>query len=214
MMNKATRITFIVILSILVVLLTSIFILILKNGSFSFLNFRFSGKESKELVLDQTYDTTFEKIDINTEAGNVYIKNTNDENIRVIIYGEKDNSKVEDTTDILKITGNTKKCSFICINNEVARIEVYLPNNYDKNITITNDVGDIKIENFENNQFNVQSDTGDINIDYIKSADIRVHTGDVKINKIDTLNVKSTTGDVIINEVNELTVSTDRKSVV
>lgn len=208
MMNKATRITFIVILSILVVLLTSIFILILKNGSFSFLNFRFSGKESKELVLDQTYDTTFEKIDINTEAGNVYVKNTNDENIRVIIYGEKDNSKVEDTTDILKITGNTKKCSFICINNEVARIEVYLPNNYDKNVNITNDVGDIKIENFENNQFNVQSDTGDINIDYIKSADIRVHTGDVKINKIDTLNVKSTTGDVIINEVNELTVST------
>ena len=207
-MNKPIRITLIIFLTLLAIILTAGLVYVLSGKSFSIFNFRFSGVESKELVIDQTYENVYEKIEINTEAGNVYIKNTNDENIRVIIYGEKDNSSVENIRDVLKITGNTKKCSFICINNEVAKIEVYLPNNYDKNVIITNDVGDIKIERFENNYFDIHSDTGDITIDTIKSADIKVHTGDVRINKIDTIDAKSTTGDIIINEVNELIVST------
>lgn len=207
-MNKSLRITLIILLTLLAVILTVGFVYLLNGKGFSFLSFRFSGTESKELVIDQTFENIYESIDINTEAGNVYIKNTNDENIRVVVYGEKDNSNIESNSNILKITGNTKKCSFICINNIIARIEVYIPNNYDKKVKIINDVGDIKIEKFENLYTDISSDTGDINIDIIESADIKVHTGDIKINKINTANIKTTTGDIEIDEINEFVSST------
>ena len=207
-MNKPLRITLIILLTLLAVILTVGLVYLLNGKGFSFLSFRFSGTESKELVIDQTFENIYDSIEINTEAGNVYIKNTNEENIKVLVYGEKDNSSIENNSNILKITGNTKKCSFICINNIIARIEVYIPNNYDKKIKITNDVGDIKIEKFENLYTDINSDTGDINIDIIKSADIKVHTGDIRINNIDSANIKTTTGDIEINEINELTSTT------
>ena len=71
-MNKATRISLIVLLTLLVIIISVGFVFLLKNNGFSFLNFRFSGKESTNLIVDKVYEDVYDSIEIDTEAGNVY----------------------------------------------------------------------------------------------------------------------------------------------
>ena len=70
--NKTLTIILIVILSILVIGLTWLMVNLLA-GKITVNNFRLFSSTSKELVVDETYNLDFNKIDIYSESGDVYI---------------------------------------------------------------------------------------------------------------------------------------------
>ena len=90
-MNKTLRIIFIILLSMLAVGIGIVFVKLLTGNGF--LNFSFNRFESKELVIEEVYDNIFENININSEEGNIYIEQSNDDKIKVVVYGKKEISE-------------------------------------------------------------------------------------------------------------------------
>lgn len=205
-MNKSLRIISIIILVLLTILLTGIFIKLIKDGDF--MGLRFWGRESTELIFNEEYEDIFDEISVYSTEGNIYIMRSENEKIKVVVYGKKEYSSINTDNNVLSVTGETKKCKFFCFNREYARIEVYLPSNYEKNIKIEGRTGDIKIDNFDSLNNEIITQTGDVTIENIKSSKIKTTTGDIRINKIENAEIKVTTGDINISEVNRLTLST------
>lgn len=202
-MSKSLRITFIIILSLLAAGLTALFVMLIKNDS-SFFIFNFFSKESKELIIDEKYENVYENIEISSEDGNIYIEHSDTNDIKVVIYGKKDNSYVKTDNNTLYIKGDTEKCSFFCFNHEYARIEVYLPQEYDKKLLIDGKTGDVKIKEFNLLTSEITTTTGDIEIEELNSLKVKTKTGDINIRKIDNADIKVTTGDIDIDEINKV----------
>ena len=60
-------------------------------------------KLGTEVVLEQTYNTIFNEIDIKAKMTDLYIKESNDNNIKIIIYGEKEYFDVSEKNNKLFI---------------------------------------------------------------------------------------------------------------
>ena len=88
-MNKGVAITFIVILSILAIVLTGGFIFLLRSN-FNWSSFDFSlGSYSDKLVDSKTF-TSAEEINVDTKAIDLFVEVSNDENITVELYSDKE----------------------------------------------------------------------------------------------------------------------------
>ena len=96
MKNKKWIITLIILLSIIMVALSIFFIDLLQSG-FKFKNFRL--QSSNELILDKTYEEKFNNIIIDATTSEIFIKQSDTENIKTIIYGEKDYTDIETNLD-------------------------------------------------------------------------------------------------------------------
>ena len=70
--------------------------------------------------LEETYKNTYDKINIVTDAADIEIKKSENEDIYLKIYSEKDRSKVLDNETELNIEVTQKKCVGLCINNKIA----------------------------------------------------------------------------------------------
>lgn len=158
----------------------------------------------EELQVEETYKNEFDKININSDAADIEIKQSQDEKIYLKIYSEKEHYKVENNEIELNIKIKQKKCGVFCINNKISKVELYLPENYEKEINIENNYGDIKIESFEKANLNIQEDAGDINLEKASIADIKNNYGDIKINEINKGTIKASAGDIEINKVNNI----------
>ena len=220
MKNKTLTITLIVILSLLVILLTLFFINVLTNQSFRLFNFNISQKESTNLIFNKEYEEVFENIKIKSNYSNIELKSGIDEQIKVIIYGDEDNLQVNDSNQELDITSKGKTCVGFCFNQNISKIEIYLPSNYSGNIDIDSNYGDVKVATFNNMILNTSLDAGDINVNSLKSGkiknkygditissyskdlDIEQNAGDVKVSEVDTIKVINNYGDIKIEKVN------------
>ena len=199
---KTFKIFIIVLLSIIALSITGVMILVM-TGKLNLKGFHFNNTTSKTVVFDKKYEEVFNSINIDTESADIEIKEIEDGKTHVVIYDDYDKTTVKDTDNILDINVNTKKCNFFCINIKKAKIVIYLPANYDKQIKINNEYGDIKIGNFEKAILNIDSDYGDIDIDSIYDVIIKEDYGDIKIGKVlNYLNIEQDCGDVRIEEVN------------
>lgn len=218
MKNKKVIITLIVLLVIVIIALTVFFIGLL-NHNFKLSSFVFKSKVSEELVFNETYELDFNEVRIETDASNIEIKQTTDENIQLMIYGKEENMVVDTKNDILKIKLAAKKCIGFCFNKEISKVELYLPINYDKKITIDSSYGDINIDEFLNanmyikeecgdvsviggNIVNVENNYGDITIEKANIATIEEDCGDIKIGTINEIKAKNSYGDIKINTIN------------
>lgn len=205
MKNKSLTIFLIVLLSIIVILISIFFVGILTNRKPKFLNFsyfNFGHKVSNELVLDKEYDNIFKEIKINSKSSDIEIKESNESQIKVVIYGDKEQTRVDSTNETLTIISSSKSCVGFCFNTTIARIEVYLPVDFENKVIIENNYGDIKIEGFESMTLDANLDAGDIEIESIKLAKINNHYGDIKIsNYSQEIEIEEDCGDVDINEV-------------
>lgn len=226
MKNKKIIITLIILLSVLVIFLAG-FMFYIMNGNHRFYHFNWMHKVSNELIMDEVYNTSFKKVELVSDASDIFIKKSNDDSVRVVVYGDKDRLNVNTDNEKLFIKSEAKKCKFFCINITVAKIEVYLPENYEQEIVVDNKYGDIEIDSFTNanievhedcgdveiggaNQLLVKNSYGDIKIGIVEKADIEESAGDVTINKVKDITVKNNYGDIEINEVsNYLDVSDD-----
>ena len=221
MNNKTLKIILIIFLSLLVIGLSVFFVNILTNKDFRFGHFSFGHKVSNELVFNQEYETIFDTIKIDSKSSDIEIKEGNESKVKVVIYGDKDETNVEIVNNKLNIKSNEKKCIGFCFNMTIAKIEVYLPNGYSENINIENNYGDVNIGNFDNLILDATLDAGDIKVDSLKSGKIKNSYGDIKIlgyskeleidqdcgdvevSEVDRIKLENNYGDINIGKVNE-----------
>ena len=208
MKNKSFVIFLISLLSIISIGLI-IFMINVINGNFHVSNILFSSKVSNQLIINETYDTIFEKITIDTSSSDIEIKNSNDQKIKVVVYGEKNQASIKTSNQELSISSKEQTCIGFCFNKEIAKIEVYLPENYSHLIDIKNNYGDIKIESFLNANINVDEDCGDVSIIGGNEVTINNNYGDIKVEKSNILKIKAAAGDVKIGEVKDAIVEND-----
>lgn len=208
MKNKSFIIFLISLLSIISIGLI-IFMVNVINGNFHFSNILFSSQVSNQLIIDETYDNNFKKITINTSASDIEIKNSNNEKIKVVVYGEKDQTTIQTSDENLSISSKEQTCIGFCFNKEISKIEVYLPENYSHLIEVKNNYGDIRIDSFLNANINVDEDCGDVSVIGGNEVIINNNYGDIKIEKANIVTIKEAAGDVKIGEVNDAIVEND-----
>ena len=162
------------------------------------LNFGFK-REYKKIVFTETYDN-LNKIDIDVNIGDVYFKNSSDDKIKVEIASKEKYVDVKNNENN-ELTINVKgpKCNFLCFNQKASRITVYLPKDYDKKITVKQDLGDLKAADFKKLALNVQNNLGDVKVDGVASLTGKLKMGDVKAENIYSyINIKNNMGDIKI----------------
>ena len=213
--NKKLRIFIIVI--IILFILGIITYYVLNNLKTRYRSFYEVGEE---LVLENTYTNIFNEIDIETKMTDIYIKNSNDNTIKVIVYGEKDYIDVKEMNNKLYI--DIKEKNFIAFDfyKYISKIEIYLPSWYNKLIRIDSEFGNIEIEEFNDCTLYVKQEYGNIlskgsnfikvkneygNIELTKSNKARVEaeSGDVKIGTINNLEVINEYGDIDIDNITQ-----------
>lgn len=157
-------------------------------------------KPSKNLIVEDTYE--LKDIIIKSNASNINIIDSDEQIIKVKIYGDENRTTIEDY-DKLTIKSNIRECKFFCLKNEIASIEISIPKDYNNNLIIDNDYGKVKVGNFKNGDFDIEVDAGKVNISEVKNIKLDVDAGDIKIGKINNrLNIEADAGNVIIDEVN------------
>lgn len=208
MKNRNIIIGLIVLISVICIALIVLMINMM-NGKFQLNGFKFSHKVSNELVIDETYDVDFSDVSVTTNASDIYIKVATDNNVRVVIYGDKDNTKVETSNNKLSIISKEKTCVGFCFNTTIAKIEVYLPKNYDKTINVVNNYGDISIDEFLQATIDIEEDCGDVTVSGGNLVSIDNDYGDITLNKAKVANIKESAGDVKIGTVDDVTVEND-----
>lgn len=205
MKNKGLIITLITFLSVIAIALI-IFMIFLLNGKIRFSYFALSYKVSEELVLDEVYEEDFEKLVVTADTSDIEIKVSSDDKVRVVIYGEKEDIKVDTSNQELSIVSKGKKCIGFCWNMKLDKIEVYLPDSFEYFIEIKNNYGDIKIEKFLNANIKVEEDCGDVSILGGNQVTVNNDYGDIKVEEANTVIVDESCGDVIIGTVSNATI--------
>jgi len=223
--NNVLTIILIVVISSLIVGITWLIVNIL-NGKIDLNNLRFFNSTSKELIVNESYKYDFSKIDIYSQAGDVYIKESSSEEVKVLIYGDKERTMVTAFNNELIISVKSKPCIGICLNKN-SKVEVYLPKDYENKIIINSEYGDIRVGSFEKatleineecgdvsvlsaDSVNINNEYGDINVGTVKEATINVSSGDIEIDSVYNVKLNNDYGDIEINKVlNYLDVSND-----
>lgn len=200
MKNKGLIITLITILSLLTVALIALMILFI-NGKIRIPMFGLSNKVSNELIMDETYENKFTKLNINVSTSDVNILVSNDDKIRVVIYGDEERLDIKNETQELYILFKEKKCFGFCFNITKNKVDVYLPANYDKDILVNNDFGNIEISEFKAANIVVNEDCGDVHIVSGNEVTVKNSYGDIKIDEANKIDVKESAGDVKVGTV-------------
>lgn len=207
--NKPLIITVICLIVLLIVAIITFLVMCIKGSfKFNFNNFNFGTEISKTLYLDKKYDNLFNEVKIDTNSADIEILNSENEKAKVVIYADEDKLKTKNintTNDILNIELKTKECVGFCINKK-SKVMIYLPETYDKEITIKNNYGDIDIDEFENSIINIEEDCGDVVIESAKKVDVDNNYGDVEIKNVVISEIKNDCGDVKIGTVNDITI--------
>lgn len=197
--NKTLTIILIVILSILVIGLTWLMVNLLA-GKITVNNFRLFSSTSKELVVDETYNLDFNKIDIYSESGDVYIKESSNNEVKVIVYGEKEKTTVDTINDELIISAKSTFCIGFCFNTN-SKIEVYLPESYQNIIKVDSKYGDIELGNIENATLEINEECGDVSVVGANVANINNEYGNIKIGKVNVGNISDSAGNIEIDTI-------------
>lgn len=204
MNKKSGTIALISVLSIFIILLISFMVFVIINGNKGFLRFGFnSNKISNNLIYEKEYENKFDKINIISDASDIKIKKSKDANIKVLVYSENEKMKkfyVDDDTS-LNINIEIKKgFNIFWFNNINSRIEVYIPNDYSKDIDIQNSFGDIEVDGFINSNIDIVSDCGDVKVDSVNSIKVNNSYGDTIIKKANNIDINNDCGDIDIGD--------------
>lgn len=202
MKNKGIIITLIILLSITVFFLI-IFLVSYLKGGIRFTN-SFAFKSSK-VILDEQFDLKeIKNIEIKQQAGDIIFKETTNDYIQVVIYGENENDAQVGLKDgQLEIEYNYKN-NFVFFNFGGTKndIIVYIPSSYSNEIKIKNDYGKCEMIDLENAEVNIECSAGDVFLGKIKNANIRCDYGNVEIREIlNKCDIKADSGNIKIDKV-------------
>lgn len=205
MKYRGTIITMIVMLSIIIVLLIGIlYVGITNTGSINLGSFGFGTYKAEEIIFDKTYDMGLIKnIEVLSSAGDVKFEESNNSNIRVVVYGKEDGGlKVNQEGEKLSIDYKRHNVNLISFGGYSSEVIVYLPKDYDKEININADYGNVEVTSLEKASIKVQEACGNVELGKIKNVDIENNFGNVKIEEVlNKLNIKTDCGDVKIDKI-------------
>lgn len=202
MKNKGLIISLIAFLVIVCVLLICFMVSVI-NGKHVLTKIFVSDRQSNKLVINETYENNFENVNINVDAGDVYVKNSSDNKVKVLVYGDKENTKVSANNGSLNVATKEEKCVGFCFNETNTKIEVYLPTDYKNNIIINSKYGDVKVGNFLNASVNIDASTGDIKLGKVSNITVKNSYGDIDVlNALGYINIEANCGDIEIKNVN------------
>lgn len=234
MRNKGLIIFLIILLIIIIMALVGFLVLCL-NGTIDLRNFNinFGSRKSENLIYKKDFDIeTINFIDVKHDAGDVIFENSEENNIKVEIYGENsEDFEVELNENELKIdyTKNNKG-GFFNFGKVTGDIKVFVPETFKGNIKIENDAGQVKTKNLGEASLDVDCDAGNVEIGKIKNikakcdagniginnvlnkCDIKVDCGNVDIKKVElkeNSTIKSNMGNINIDETNDIFIDAD-----
>ena len=198
MKNRTLSIVMILLIVLCIGFLTYFMIHAMKDNSFILF-----GKKTviDEISYDTEYDEEINYISIDGNLANVNIKESDTNKFKLLIHSKKDKTDVKINNKKLYIHTEMDTCKFLCFNEKVAQIDIYVPREYKDEIKINNSIGDIKIANIESLNLNIETKTGDIKIDKVLKCYIKTKTGDININSVDDLEIETKVGDIEIASV-------------
>ncbi len=205
MKSKVGIITLIIILILLVVSLTT-FLYIYLTDQFGFTSIIGSfgkGSHSQDIVFDKIYEEDIKKINIISVAGDIDFKESTDENIRVIVYGEdNENLEVEVKNENELIIDYSKEKRHYLGKIYIKDIIIYIPKKYSNQIDIEAKFGDINIIDLENATISINEDCGDVSLGKVKNIKINNSYGDIKVDTIlNKVEMENSCGNIKIVEV-------------
>lgn len=196
MKNRGMIIMVIIALTIIAVLLLSFMIYVISGKHIN----RFA-KISDEKIVDEIYDNKFDNITINSDAADVEIVSSEDEEFHLVIYGKKDLVHTSNTEDTLDIDIKLSKCFGICFNVTMSKVILYVPTRYDGKMEVSNKYGDIQIGNFEAADVTLDASCGDIKVHSLKKADINNSYGNIEVENVEDATVNASCGDIDIGTI-------------
>ena len=199
-----------------------------KNGIFSI------GSKSTNIIYDKQFELEdIKDIDIKQDAGDIIIKESENDSVKVVLYGENEgDAQVELNNGKLTIDNTHNRRSFVFFNFGVTKndIIIYVPSNYSNDIKIKNDYGECEITDLENATVNINCDAGNVEIGKIRNATIKCDYGNIEIKEImnkcdikadcgniqiDTISIKENSsikadlGNIDINNTNDIYIDAD-----
>lgn len=205
MKNKGLIITLIVLLSIIVILLITFLVAYLgrninfRNGIFSI------GYKSSNVIFDKTYEMEdIKNIEIIQDAGDIVFKETSNDYIQVVLYGEDTNDAYVNLNENKLTIDYTHKRKFALFSFGVSKndIIIYIPSNYSNEIKISNDYGNCEITDLENATLDIDCDAGNVELGKIKNVKIKCDYGNIEINEIlNKCDIKSDCGNIEIDKI-------------
>lgn len=203
MKNKNTLIVLIILLMILsVALIIGMFYVI--SGKKRFLNFS-SYNVSSTLSIEKSYENSFEQIHIEAKASEIHVKQTKESEIRLLVFSDSGKTKVEVGNEELFIKSESKGCIGFCFHQTIDKIELYIPEDFEKELILTNEYGNITVDSFLNAQIKVKENCGDVKVVGGKVVSIESQYGDIELLKAQSANIFQSAGDISVGEVQELT---------
>lgn len=197
MKNKPLIITLIVLLLVIAISLVGFMVRVM-TGSFKF---KFSGKVATELIVDKTYDEKIDKLNIKSSQGNIEIISSNDDEVRLVIYGEEELTDYKLDRNELEVTMKSKPCIAFCFNIDIPRIIVYLPKDFAGEIELNDKYGDIEVGEFANAIINIENDCGDVEVKAGNTVTIEDHYGDIKLVSAIDGTITNDCGDIRIGKL-------------
>lgn len=206
MKNKGLIMALIILFSIIIFFLVMFLVMCLKGGT-NFENGIFSTHtKSTNIIYDNQFKLEdIKDIDIKQDAGDIIIKESENDSIKVVLYGEsEENAQVELNDGKLSVDNTHKRRSFIFFDFGVIKndIIIYVPYSYSNNIKINNDYGECKITDLENTTVNIDCDCGNVELGKIKNAIVKCDYGNIEINEImNKCDIKADCGNIKIDKV-------------
>lgn len=233
MKNKGIIITLIILLAFIIIGLIIFLILSLTGKLHLFGRFNGFGTKSTDIIIDEKYKFEgIENIEVLSKAGDVTFKESTDNQIRIVVYGQdSSNCKISVNDGKIKIDySKYYKYSWFGFFNYTNDIIVYIPNTYSNEINITNNYGECNLADLENATITIKSNCGEIklgkarnvnlNCDYgnieidtiLNKCIIESNCGDIKINNLQiqgNSSIESDLGNIKIKEINDIYVDVD-----
>ena len=199
MSNRKSSVILIVLLSLLILFFLGVLVQGLTNNG---------GNKKVKLMSENEYSLSeFNKINISTTSSDIKIMHSDDEKVKVKVYATDDDKVVNEVKDnelnvSIKAKNRFNFC-FFCFVKGNKRMEIYLPKEYAGSFDVKLTSGDLKAASYPNAKLKARFTSGDLEINSIKDATIRLTSGDVKINKINNYaHIKATSGDIKIDKFN------------
>ena len=205
---SSSTITKIVLYVVLIIILLSFMVFALFKREFTF---NLGDYEKVELYNEVYTLEDVDKLNVNMVSTDITIKDSEDENIRVVINGKedrKDRYSVRNDDKNLKIDEKAYStfCFGFCFYND--EVIVYLPKSFNKNMNIKGTSSDVHVMNSYDSKMDIQTVSGGIKVQDANDMIARTTSGDITINDAMDIEVKTTSGEVTIRSGKKVKVET------
>lgn len=202
-MNKDKIIVKITLLSIVAILLIGFMIFMMNER----MEFGFMSQEKLDGKPIYTKKYSIEEVnylDINSISADIFVYPSEDNDIKVEIYGrEKDKNayQINLTEEGLKIKQGKRNhfCIGFCSLDQ--RIVLYLPDTYTKDMKIHSVSGDIESRKEFVSNLDLQTVSGEVEIESAKTLTATTTSGDIEIGKVGDVSLEAVSGDISIRDL-------------